>query len=398
MINYSLLIIGKGTISEAVGSKGVGVQRPMIFWNVTFRCNLRCVHCYIDAGRPNDELSGNDLRRLIGEMASLNPSLVVLTGGEPLIRDDIFDIIAELRRRGLKVALSSNGTLINEELAREIASLGVAYVGISLESPNPDLHERIRGVEGCWETALRGIKALQRLGVPVGIRTLVTRENIDWAHEMVYFAERHGIERVVFYYLVPTGRGRGIANRLPTQIQIAIFVKKLIEAVGKAKDVEVLTVDNPSDGLAVSLLTSESEVEFEDRLALLERRGKCTAGVRGLAIYPNGIVYPCQFMNYRPLGNALNGLRRIWERPDENEWIIERLRRNELYCDKCPFAFYCIGCRARAELIQGDPMGLDVLCSLKALYEAHVKGLIDLKPWQTRILEEFHSVINGEKG
>ncbi|WP_243680537.1 radical SAM protein [Vulcanisaeta souniana] len=303
---------------------------------------------------------------------------------------------------GIKISLSTNGTLITRDWALKLRELGVQYIGISIDSPIPELHDRIRGgVSGAWSLAIRGIKNVMEVGIPVGIRTTVTRLNIDRATEIVELAHRLGISRVAFYHLVPSGRGGrgGIIDLLPSPDQLLRFLIKLIEVARNYPDVEVLTVDNPADGVVASLLTSNDEDEFMGKLRLVSRMGACSAGRKVMSIYPpNGDVYPCQFFNDKPMGNVRKErLTEIWLRPKENTELVIRLReRNygDSPCMRCPYlGGYCGGCRVRAEVLNSDVWSMDPLCTMNSLLRLWRLGEIELKPWQIRIMKNFEEVL-----
>ncbi|WP_054853017.1 radical SAM protein [Vulcanisaeta distributa] len=385
------------------------ISRPLIFWNITYRCNLKCIHCYINAiqGLSRDELTTEEVLRVVDDAHELRTPLLIISGGEPLIREDITEVMKRASDYGIKVSLSTNGTLITRDWALKLKELNVQYVGISIDSPVPEIHDKIRGgVQGAWDLAIRGgIKNVMEVGIPVGIRTTVTKLNIDHAPEVVELAHRLGISRVAFYHLVPSGRGGrgGIINLLPSPEQLLRFLVRLIDTARKYPDVEVLTVDNPADGgVVASLLASSDEGEFMGKLRLVSRMGACSAGRKVMSIYPpNGDVYPCQFFNDKPMGNVRRErLTEIWLRPRVNTELVIRLReRNygDSPCMRCPYLRYCGGCRVRAEVLNGDVWSMDPLCTMNSLLRLWRLGEVDLRPWQVRVMREFEESlgING---
>ena len=407
MINITNLVVGGGTVSLSIKGHDyvrserefTDISRPLIFWNITYRCNLRCIHCYINAvqGLSRDELSTEEALRVVDDAHELRTPLLIISGGEPLIREDILDIMRRAHEYGIKISLSTNGTLISRDWAIKLRELGVQYIGISIDSPIPDVHDKIRGVLGAWDLAIRGIRNAMEVGIPVGIRTTVTKLNIDHAHEVVELAHKLGVSRVAFYHLVPSGRGRGIINLIPTPEQLLRFLIRLIDTARKYPDVEVLTVDNPSDGIVTALLTSNEEGEFMDKLRLVNKMGACSAGRKVMSIYPNGDVYPCQFFNDKPIGNVRRErLTEIWLRPRLNGELVIRLRGRDYgasICMRCPYFKYCGGCRVRAEVLNGDVWSMDPLCTLKALANLWRSGQVNLSPWQVKVVKEFESAV-----
>ncbi|WP_243671491.1 SPASM domain-containing protein [Vulcanisaeta sp. JCM 16161] len=200
---------------------------------------------------------------------------------------------------------------------------------------------------------------------------------------------------------MPSGRGKGIINLLPSPDQMLRFLMRLIDIARKYPDIEILTVDNPADGVVASLLASNDEGEFMSKLRLVSRMGACSAGRKVMSIYPNGDVYPCQFFNDKPMGNVRRErLTEIWLRPRLNTELVIRLRERgygNSPCMRCPYLRYCGGCRVRAEVINGDVWSMDPLCTMNSLLRLWRLGEVDLKPWQVRVMREFEESlgING---
>ncbi|MFB6471178.1 MAG: SPASM domain-containing protein, partial [Vulcanisaeta sp. AZ3] len=231
----------------------------------------------------------------------------------------------------------------------------------------------------------------------VGIRTTVTKLNIDHAHEVVELAHKLGISRVAFYHLVPSGRGMSIINLLPTSDQLLKFLLRLIDEAKKYPDVEILTVDNPADGVVTALLASDNEDEFMNKLRLVSRMGACSAGRKVMSIYPNGDVYPCQFFNDKPMGNVRETrLTDIWLRPRLNTELVIRLRGRDYGdspCAKCPYLRYCGGCRVRAGVLNNDLWSMDPLCTMNSLVNLWRLGEVNLSPWQVKVVRDFEESV-----
>ncbi len=198
MINITNLVVGSGTVSLSIKGHDyvrsdrefTDISRPLIFWNITYRCNLKCIHCYINAiqGLSRDELTTEEALRVVDDAHELRTPLLIISGGEPLIREDITEIMRRAGDYGIRISLSTNGTLITRDWALRLKELNVQYVGISIDSPIPEVHDKIRGVLGAWDLAIKGIKNVMEVGIPVGIRTTVTKLNIDHAPEVVELA------------------------------------------------------------------------------------------------------------------------------------------------------------------------------------------------------------------
>lgn len=376
MIPVSVMVTGKGTVSVRIkGHYAPGKPsrfseelRPVVFWNITYACNLRCEHCYINAGPEprSDELGRERLIGVAREIAELGLPLVIFSGGEPLLKREFWDVASELAGRDRpKLALSTNGTLISREVARRLRSLGFSYVGVSLDSLTPEAHDRFRGVKGAYEATVRGIRNAVDEGLDVGLRTTVTRWNYKEAPAMVDLAARLGARRVSYYVLDSIGRARLIVHDLPTKEQLREFVDAL---VSKAREyegvVEVELVRSNFAGIYLADVLSRTPDEFREHLSLISAQGDC--GRKTISIYPDGTVRPCQFIDQYVIGDLkTQSLKTILslDNPELARFVrlYEHLRGPR--CGSCPFKVVCGGgSRGRAEAVNGDFWGDDPLC------------------------------------
>ncbi|MGY0287267.1 MAG: radical SAM protein [Candidatus Methanodesulfokora washburnensis] len=342
MIPISLMVRGFGSVSFRIKgkekSKFSSRERPVIAWNITGMCNMRCKHCYISAPM-NKELDRETALRLIEEMGEIRIPLVILTGGEPFLRKDLLEIVEKLREKDVKVAISTNGTLINEEIAGKLADK-VEYVGVSLDSSNEDWHDEFRGVKGAFREALKGIRNLISAGIPTGLRMTLTRLNVDSVPSYIDLALSLGVSRVVFYHLSATGRAKELADWYMTKDQYFRFMDYIIE-IAKTVDMEIETTMAPFDGIYVAYKIAKDKEEFRKLLNFVRSDGIAS-------IYPDGEVHPNQFMDFISLGNV------------RKEKLSETLGRgfhvelNGPKCSKCPFKSWCNGGdRARAFYFSG---------------------------------------------
>ena len=203
---------------------------PLVMsWNVTFKCNLKCPHCYINAGQRQslEELSTDAGKMLIHQIAEVSTPLLILSGGEPLLRKDIYELIQYGKERGLRMALGSNGMLLDNEVARKLKKAGVKTVSISLDSSTPERHDEFRGVKGSWEHAVEAIKALGRNGILLQVNTTVTKQYCDEIDDIMTLAEELGVENFHLFFLVPTGRGVKIDDITPEMYEDMIKKKPL---------------------------------------------------------------------------------------------------------------------------------------------------------------------------
>jgi Predicted Fe-S oxidoreductases len=313
LIPLSVMVTGRGTVSFQIkGSYGrrappkfTSMLKPIVFWNLTSRCNLYCQHCYISASPRGwaAELSKAEALNVVSDIIELGLPLVTLTGGEPLLRDDFWDIAGRLIEGGVKVAVSTNGTLISEDVAVKLAKLGVSYVGISLDSVNPQFHDMFRGVKGAFNRALRGVESSLKAGIPVGLRMTLTRYNVGEAPALVELARSRGVKRIAFYLIDLTGRAKGNPDLLPTREQLTEFVDSMIRISKEFKgDPEILIVRGNFVGIHVADKLATSKDEFLEYIQMISAQGDC--GRKTISIYPDGSVKPCQFIDWVDIGST----------------------------------------------------------------------------------------------
>lgn len=377
MIPVSVLVTGKGTVSFKIKgefnrekpSKFSEVFRPVITWNMTYKCNLLCKHCYINASPKGEEgLSTNEALNLVDQMKELKIPLLIMSGGEPLLRKDFFLIAERASTNGIKLALSTNGTLITKDVAKKLKDLKFSYIGISLDSPYPEWHDYFRGVKGAFNMTVNGIKNALVEGLNVGLRFTITAKNIAHLDDYFKLAESLGVNRITFYHISASGRAKDLDKSwLYTPEQYAKFMDKLIEYAKKYEGkIEIETTLGTFDGIYIASKLAKNEDEFNNFLKFVETTGGC--GRKMISIYPNGDVYPCQFIDFIRLGN-------VRERPLSEilKDIPDLFVNTDKYlegekCEKCFFKWACKGGdRARAYYWGGGEKGDDILCPLPYL-------------------------------
>jgi len=302
----------------------------VVSWNVTLRCNLKCSHCYINANETKqvDELSTDAAKMLIHQIAEVSRPLLILSGGEPLLREDIYEIIRYGADRGLRMGMGSNGMLIDDEVARRLKDAGMWTVAISLDSSIPERHDEFRGVKGCWEHAVNAIKALKKAGIQVQVNSTVTRQNYDEVDDIMALVEDLGVENFHLFFLVPTGRGTDIEDITPRMYEDMITSTL-------AKTTKYKLNVKPSCAPQFMRVAKEQGVDMSRWV-----RG-CMAGLYYCRIYPSGEVTPCPYMPVS-LGNI---------RERFNSEVFKALRDFDQLKGKCGLCEYrdvCGGCRARA--------------------------------------------------
>jgi len=402
MINISKLYCDQSTPGDWLryGRKGgerqgevvpekASARRPIVVWNITRACNLQCVHCYNDSGpdKTCQEVSTPQAKIVIDDLASFGVPSILFSGGEPLMRHDLFDLIEYAVGKSLRAVISTNGTLIAEDKARRIKQLGVSYVGISLDGIGP-INDRFRGVSGAFERAVQGIRNCQGAGVRVGLRLTLTRRNVQDIERLFDLFEAEGIERACFYHLVPSGRGKAIANEDLTHAETRDALDRILAKARSFKQAgrqtDILTVDNHVDGVYLYLrLLAEGSPQAQQVWNLLTWNGGglYSSGVGIGCIDYNGNVHPDQFWWHYDLGNIRQRpFSEIWTDPDEPLLKGLRDRRSNIKgrCKLCRFFDACGGSlRVRADAYFSDPWAPDPACYLTdeeiGLNEAHTE-------------------------
>lgn len=358
-------------------------RKPIVVWNITRTCNLRCVHCYADSHAElyPGELNWEQCCAVIDDLAAYGASALLLSGGEPLLHPRLPDILKQATGRGLKVTISTNGTRITPELARLFKEVGVAYVGISLDGIG-EVHDRFRGVPGAFDAAIRGFRLCEEVGQKTGLRLTLTRNNVQSMEQILDFIEQQDIKRVCFYHLVPTGRGVDVASLRPEEARAAIDT--LIARVEKwhtaGQDREVLTVTQPADGIYLLLrqLREGSPLAAQTLRLLQWNGGGANSSGRGIAnIDTQGNIHPDQFWQGVTLGNVkTQKFSDVWEASSQpsaqtlnelrgSEDPAERQKKLTGRCAGCVHFPLCGGgFRTRAAFANGHWYGSDPGCYL----------------------------------
>ncbi len=327
----------------------------LVSWNITRECNLRCRHCYRDAGtRSGDELTTAEGFRLIDEIVRAGFPILVLSGGEPLMRPDLFELITRARAGGLRVVLGSNGTLIDNRMAHRLLQAGVARVGISLDSVHPENHDRFRRRAGAFEQARAGMEACKAAGLPFQVHTTVRESNADEVTAITDLAVESGSAGHHIFFLVPTGRGLNLADE---QLKAVAFEKLLHQIVRKQQETPIEL--KPTCAPTFMRIARQQGIDMRFSRGCLTGRSYCV-------VLPDGDVHPCPYLPLR-VGN-------VRETPFDHIWtdsaVFCRFREEvpEGRCGCCEYESICGGCRARAYWqTGGNYMAEDHWC----LYRPH---------------------------
>ncbi len=328
----------EGQAGHSEGEKQSKFVPRIISWNMTFRCNLRCAHCYIDAEsepqRERRELSTEEGKRLIEQISEVSHPILVLSGGEPLLRKDIFILAEYANERGLTVALGTNGTLISEEVARRLRECGVKRVAISIDSISEEKHDAFRGVRGAWRKAVEGINACVNNDVEVQINTTVTHQNYDEIERILNFAVDIGAVAMHLFFLVPTGRGKRIED-----ISAEMYERMLNDVLewSRHSEIEFRPVCAPQF----------MRIAIQKGMNVRKWTKGCIAGMYYCRIYPSGEVTPCPYLPINVGSVRERTFSEIWFGSE----VLQALRNPANLkgkCGVCEFRDVCGGCRARA--------------------------------------------------
>ena len=332
----------------------------LVALNLTRRCNLRCAHCYLDAGTRRDggpeELGSAEVEALLGRIAALSDeTMVVLTGGEPLLRPDILALARHAVGLGLMVVVGTNGVLLGERRVAALQQAGVQAVGISLDSLDAAYHDDFRGAPGAWAKTMAGIEACRRAGLAFQIHFSVTDDNAHELDDMIAFARSGGAAVLNVFFLVCTGRGERLSN-ISSQVYERVL-RRVVEAARDEKELLVRARCAPH----FKRMALQTRPPLEVTLVDGYEAGGCLAGTRYCRITPEGEVTPCPYMEVSVGSVREADFVQLWRQAP----LFGLLRAPELEgrCGACEYAKLCGGCRARPLARFGNVMGEDFLCA-----------------------------------
>lgn len=349
-------------------------KKPVVVWNMTRRCNLKCVHCY---ARSEDISYDNELTReqslaMMDDLADFGVPVLLFSGGEPLVHPRLVEYAQYAVSKGMRAVISTNGTLITKEKARVLKEIGLSYVGISLDGLE-ETHDKFRGVKGSFKKAMAAIENCQEAGIKVGLRFTINKRNVKDIPGIFDLLEEKNIPRACFYHLVYSGRGSEIAkedlSHEETRKVLDLIMDRTKDLHDRNLPKEVLTVDNHADGPYVyKRLLEEDPERAAEVLELLEMNEGNNSG-RGIGcISWDGEVHPDQFWRGKSLGNIKDTpFSKIWTNVD-NEFLMklkEKKKHVKGRCAGCRWLDICAGnFRARAESVADDPWDSDPACFL----------------------------------
>ena len=352
-------------------------KKPVVVWNCTRTCNLKCVHCYAGSeGKLYEgELTTVEAKAMIDDLAAFGAPVLLFSGGEPCVRPDLVELMRYAKSHGMRVVLSTNGTLITPELAQQFAQVGLSYVGVSLDG-GPATHDKFRNVPGSFDRALAGVRNARAAGIKVGLRMTINKRNWREIDDVFDIMESEGIKRACFYHLVYTGRGSELMGEDLSHEETRQAVRLIMDRTrawfncGGAP--EILTVDNHADGPFVYLeLLREDPARAEEVLQLLQWNKGNSTGSGISCVSWDGEVYADQFWRHFSFGNVrTRPFSEIWtdvSRTTPESELMFRLKDKRPFvkgrCTSCRWLDICNGnFRVRAEAATGDLWAPDPAC------------------------------------
>jgi radical SAM protein with 4Fe4S-binding SPASM domain len=349
-------------------AQGRDFARPyVISWNLTYRCNLACEHCYLDAGaKPQvetenfsdrSELGTDECFRVIDEIAAFAPEcLTILTGGEPLLRRDILDIVRRAAERELWVVVGTNGVRITENVAQKLSEAGARGLSLSLDALDPERHDQFRRVRGAWQNTVEGAQILNKVGLSFIVQTTAGSHNLHELDGIADFAyERLAAKVWNLYFLVPTGRGQFVSDM--TAAQYDEVLRALYRIQQKYSRRMLVNAKCAPHYVKTMLENGQPPIRTYSGGA-----GGCPAGTHYMGIRPNGDLTPCPYLPVFAGNLRTASLGDLWA---SSELFNDIRRRSSLggRCGECEMSGHCGGCRARAYGMAGDLMAEDPLCT-----------------------------------
>jgi len=334
-----------------------GYTPSLVSWNLTRKCNLQCPHCYMEGGTAEvRELTTDECLALIEEMTELGTEMLILTGGEPLLRRDIYQIARTASDAGMWVVMGTNGVLVNEHVADKMIECGVRGVGISIDSVDPQKHNSFRGGPNAWEYSVRALEICKRKGLEVLVQTTVMDFNRDEIPELMAFARELGAWSFNLYFLVQTGRGQ-----------------KMNDLDATATDAILREMVDHQDDYRPMLVRSKCAPQFKQIAYEMGRggleSGGCMAGTQYCRITPSGDITPCPYMTV-VAGNVRDqSLAEIWTASPVLRDLRDRTKLKGR-CGECEFNELCGGCRCRAQAAFGDYLQEDPSCTFQPTRKA----------------------------
>ncbi len=365
MTHLRALFTPKDPLEDAERAAMASLRRggvSSVIWVVTERCNLRCVHCYEGGRELPKELGKEEALKVVDKLYEAGKPLTFISGGEPLLRDDIMEILGRLKDLGFRVILSTNGTLVTREVAKELSRIGVDNVAIPLYGPR-EFHDSFTRVPGSHDKVINSLKLLSDLGVGLTVKTVVAKSVMPHINYIFDVAEQYGARAVYLCDFIPIGRGAYLKHEVPTKDQWRSLLDSFIEKMILGNEYDGVEIDiglHPSTAIYVMRRLEELGYDVSQARSKMERRRLSVEGRGFLSISPQGDVL---LSNYLPikLGNVLeDDLKEILENPIYRDAGDSSKLKGK--CGSCPYKELCGGSRVKAFVYTGDLLGEDPTC------------------------------------
>jgi len=358
------LLKGPKTLPTAAGAIGMGCIGFPIHpvWEVTNACNLRCRQCHASSGEPlPNELTTEEGKKLLDDIAGIGEfRMLALGGGEPLVRSDIFELVAYARGLGLEISIATNGTLLTFEMAKEFKKMGVANIAVGINASDESVHEQITRVPGSFEKTRQAIYATKEAGMSLQFNTTVMKENREAIPGLLDLASEVDAQIVLLYQLVPEGRGEEAMELSRREY------RALTEMVAEKQKVNRAIIEPTcSPQYWAYLMSNDGNRPSAAGMKLARTLFKgCVAGSGLCYIKPDGEIWPCPFVPLSGGNVREQSLKEIWYESELFQSLRDRERLTGEMCSQCRFKYICGGCRGRAYAHSGDYLGDDPLCFL----------------------------------
>jgi radical SAM protein with 4Fe4S-binding SPASM domain len=348
------------------GLKGEPDTPLIVSYAVTKACNLRCLHCHVEAREAMaNELNLKEAIRAIDEMANLGTEALIFSGGEPLLRKEFVLTLAEYCvDAGIIPAMLTNGVLLNHKVAWELKDAGIMAVGIPIDSSVPERHDKLRNVPGTFEKAVNAIKACLDVDLEVIVTTMALKNNFDDIPKRIALLANLGVEQAAVYDLVPVGRGKDVMDQAMDQTQRVSLIRYLQQVQEENEMVFTMSGGIPLYPEIVSEMHKFNDTKPRDLLLKqfwIHAPIGCHAGILYFSLRPNGDVYPCTFLPVKVGNIREQSLTHIWR----NSKVLKELRQRNMLkgkCGECEYRETCGGCRGRAYACSGDYLDTDPIC------------------------------------
>ena len=363
---------GLRCIPGAAGSRGMGCigfpAHPV--WEMTAACNLSCIHCHASGGKPApDELTTQEAKGMLDQLAQVDDfRMMAFTGGEPLVRSDVFELLAYSQALGFTNTMATNATMIDDAVARRLRQYGLVIAAVSLDGLDAATHDYVRNQRGAFDATLRGIQALRRAGIVLHVNITAMEYNLDQVEALTALVDELGTGILLMYQLVPVGRGRGIGE---AALDLGAN-ERLIRFMARAQRTSRAIMEPVAGPQYWPFLLQRAGIGGGPLLGLAERvfHG-CSAGRGFVYIKPNGDVWPCPFVEVNCGNLRERTFQEIWECSPVFRDLREREKRLKGRCGECQYRRLCGGCRGRAWATTGDYLAEDPSCFIHADEERH---------------------------